>query len=122
MATRTLFLLLAVAILIKTHFLVARPWFSTWGATAQEAQATLPGDELVPNARGQTTRAIAIDAPAERVYAWLAQTGQDRGGFYSYDVLEDLVGCEMPRVERLNPALQHWKLGDKLWMYPEHKL
>ena len=56
-----------------------------------------------------------------RVWPWLAQLGQDRGGFYSYRVLENLFGCEMPDIEDLVPRLQNWKLGDKLWMYPPHK-
>ena len=51
----------------------------------------LPGDGVVPGATAQQTRAIGIDAPAERVWPWLAQIGQDRAGFYSYDVLENLV-------------------------------
>jgi hypothetical protein len=53
----------------------------------------LPGDELVPNAAGQTTRAVTIEAPVEAVWSWLAQIGRDRGGFYSAFVLERLEGC-----------------------------
>lgn len=122
MFTRILLLSLALAALLGSYFTVARPWFLTWGATAQERRETLPGDELVPDAANQTTRAVTVHAAAPVVWAWVAQTGQDRGGFYSYDVLENLVGCEMPRVERLSAALQQWKMGDKLWMYPPHKL
>ena len=75
----------------------------------------------MPGARGQETRAITVAAPARQVWPWLTQIGQDRGGFYSYRMLEDLVGCEMPNVEYLDPRLQQWKLGDKLWMYPPRK-
>jgi hypothetical protein len=56
------------------------------------------------------------------VFAWVAQLGQDRAGFYSYELLEDLAGCRMPRVEHLDPELQHWSVGDRLWMYPPDKL
>jgi hypothetical protein len=107
--------------LLAVYFGVARPWFRRWGATDAEVGMSLPGDEIVPAARTQETRAITIAAPAELVWPWLTQIGQDRGGFYSYRILENLVGCEMPDVRVLDPKLQHWKLGDKLWMYPADK-
>ncbi len=69
----------------------------------------------------QEARAITIRAPIEQVWPWLAQLGQDRGGFYSFDLLENLVGCEMPTTDRLRPDKQSWQLGDKLWMYPKNK-
>ena len=97
---------------------LTRPWFRNWGATAEEIHRVLPGDEIVSVARSQSTRAITIDAPADRVWAWLAQTGQDRGGFHSFELLEDMVGAEMENLPYLDPALQQWKLGDKLWMAP----
>jgi hypothetical protein len=50
-----------------------------------------------------------------------SQLGQDRGGFYSYDILENLVGCAMPTTDRLLPERQSWQIGDKLWMYPPEK-
>lgn len=100
---------------------LVRPWYTSWGATALERGASLPGDAIVPGAP-KATRAISIAAPPEQVYPWLAQLGQDRAGFYSYDLLENLAGCEMPRIERLDPALQHWTVGQKLWLYPEREL
>jgi hypothetical protein len=103
-------------------FLFVRPWYVHWGATDAEAQRALPGDEIVPNAAGQETRAITIDASVERVWPWVAQLGQDRGGFYSFDLLENLVGCEMPDGDYLRPGKQTWQVGDKLWMYPPEKL
>jgi hypothetical protein len=111
----------ALAGLVAVYALVARPWIHRWGATDAELQARLPGDEIVPGARGQETRAITIHAPASTVWAWVAQIGQDRAGFYSYQVLENLVGCEMPNIQRIVPGLQRWAVGDKLWMYPPRK-
>jgi hypothetical protein len=52
------------------------------------------------------------------VWPWLAQLGQDRGGFYSFDALENLVGARMPTEDVLRPSRQTWTVGDKLWMYP----
>jgi len=118
---RTAALLGCLAALLAVYFTIARPWFRRWGATDAEVQMALPGDQIVPAARSRETRAITIAAPAHLVWPWLTQIGQDRGGFYSYQVLENLVGCEMPNVEYLDPRLQQWKLGDKLWMYPPRK-
>src|SRR5258708_7784175 len=78
--------------LAVAFFALARPWYQHWGATEEEVWRSLPGDEIVAGAITQQTRAITIEAPADRVWAWLAQIGQDRGGFYSFDFLENLVG------------------------------
>jgi hypothetical protein len=110
--------------LAGSYFFALRPWHRTWGATQREQQSRLPGDELVPAASPDrdTTHAITIHAPINEVWPWLAQLGQDRGGFYSFEVLEDLVGCEMNNADRILPGRQSWRVGDKLWMYPSHKM
>src|SRR5688572_4879380 len=100
---------------------IVRPWYKSWGAHPDEIGAALPLEHAGPN-RPHETRAIDIDAPAERVFAWVAQLGQDRAGFYSYELLEDLVGCKMPDLRYLDAALQQWKVGDRLWMYPPSKI
>jgi hypothetical protein len=61
-----------------------------WGATPEEVAAPLPGDEILPDADLVATRATDVDAPPERVWPWLAQLGQGRGGFYTYGALENL--------------------------------
>ena len=66
-----------------------------WGATDEELARAWPGDELVPAPRGGFTHAISIQAPAAEVYRWAAQIGQDKGGFYSYEFLENLIGCNI---------------------------
>src|SRR5688500_2728148 len=109
------------AALIGTFVIFVQPWFARWGATDYEVRKPLPGDEIIPSAASQETRAITINAPVAGVWPWLAQLGRDCGGFYSFDLLENLVGCEMPVVDRLLPERQEWKIGDKLWMYPETK-
>jgi hypothetical protein len=111
----------ALAALFGAFFFVVRPWYLGWGATDAESGAALPGDEIIPNAAGQQTRAITIRAPIDRVWPWVAQIGQDRGGFYSFDLLENLIGCEMPTTDVLRPDRQAWQLGDKMWMYPREK-
>ena len=118
---RVLALFGTAAALLGVLLLLVRPWYVTWGTTEAERLRALPGDEFGSRSPRET-RAISIAAPAERVFAWVAQLGQNRGGFYSYELLEDLAGCEMPRVEHLDPQLQRWSVGDRLWMYPPDEL
>ncbi|MBB3752875.1 hypothetical protein FHT44_005387 [Mycolicibacterium sp. BK634] len=56
-----------------------RPRLYSWGASAEEAAAELPGDALVEPSAPRTTRGITIDAPIEEAWPWLAQLGDDRG-------------------------------------------
>src|SRR6266542_3494780 len=78
-----------VAALGALYPLLRRP-ILTWGATAEEAVSHLPGDELLEDADGVSTRAITIDAPAASVWPWLAQMGPaPRGGAYTYDWIEN---------------------------------
>lgn len=96
-----------------------RPWHLRWGATDEEVERHYPGDDLVPDPRLDSTRAITIDAPAEDVWPWLAQIGQHRGGFYSYAWLENLVGCKMANAARIVPEWQRIERGDKMWLHPK---
>jgi hypothetical protein len=85
----------------------------TWGATQEEAQACLPGDELLEDADGIATRAITIDAPAAAVWPWIAQMGPSpRGGAYTYDWIENLLGLNMHSADRVLPEFQHPEVGD----------
>ena len=87
----------------------------TWGATDAEASARLPGDELLEGADGVSTRAITIDAPACAVWPWLAQMGPSpRGGAYTYDWIENLLGLDMHSADRVLPDFQHPELGDTI--------
>src|SRR5438045_1584932 len=85
----------------------------TWGATKAEAAAELPGDELLRGADGVATRAITIDAPPAAVWPWLAQMGPSpRGGAYTYDWIENLIGLDMHSVDRVLAEYQHPAIGD----------
>ena len=95
-----------------------RGWYNRWGATAEETRQPLPGDDLVPQPLLGYTHAITIHAPAERVWPWLAQIGQGRGGLYSYDGLENLIGCKIHSVDRLLPEFQQPQVGDPIRMGP----
>ncbi len=92
--------------------LLRRP-ILTWGATPEEASARLPGDELLEAADGIATRAITIDAPPAAVWPWIAQMGPSpRGGAYTYDWIENLLGLHMHSADHLLPDFQHPKVGD----------
>jgi hypothetical protein len=101
------------------YLAAVRPWMRTWGATQAEAEAALPGDEFVQDAPwAEQTRAITINAPVQEVWPWLAQIGQDRGGFYSYEWLENLAGCQMHNAERVHTEWQHRTAGDQVPLHP----
>ena len=89
------------------HWLV-RQRLLNWGARPDEVAGRLPGDELLEDADGVSTRAIEIGAPAVDVWPWLAQMGPSpRGGAYTYDWIENLLRLDMHSVDRVLPEFQH---------------
>lgn len=119
---------LPVAILLAlaaAFAFVFRPWYLRWGATDQEVTDPLPGDDLVPGPKIQSTRAITIDAPVDDVWPWLVQMGYGRAGFYSYDFLENAftraVGMHASyrSLDRIVPDLQNLSEGDFIPSAPQ---
>jgi hypothetical protein len=104
--------------LVAAYLAVGRPLMLHWGANCEELHKPLPGDELVPGPAVQSTRAVTIDAPADAVWPWLAQIGQDRGGFYSYECLENLAGCHMHNADEIHPEWQQRTLGETVYLHP----
>src|SRR5215207_9703255 len=101
------------------YLLAIRRWQLRWGATDEEVDATLAGDHLIANPDLMSTRVITVHAPADQVWPWIAQLGQGRGGFYSYDALENLVGCDIHSADRVVPQWQDLKVGDQVKLAPE---
>jgi hypothetical protein len=99
---------------------VLRRRYLRWGATKEEVERKWPGDELVARP-GRATRAITIHAPAERVWPWIMQIGQDRGGFYSYSWLENLFMADIHNVDHLLPDVKDRAVGESVWMTPQHR-
>jgi hypothetical protein len=93
------------------YLLLLRRWHLRWGATDEEIRRPMPADELVPRPHIETTRALTIEAPPEAVWPWLVQMGYHRGGWYSYDWLDNLG---VPSARRIISELQNLKVGDKL--------
>jgi hypothetical protein len=98
--------------------LAARRYYRNWGTTKEECDTALPGDELVSQPVVQTTEGISIDAPASAVWPWLVQMGQDRGGMYTYEKLENLVGLQHRNADRIHPEWQHLAVGDVIRLVP----
>jgi hypothetical protein len=85
----------------------------TWGATEQELQQALAGDELLPDATAWTTHAITIAAPNHAVWPWLVQMGWGRAGWYTYRWVDRLLfPANGPSADRILPHLQQLEIGD----------
>lgn len=89
-----------------------------WGTVATEASDPLPGDDFVPEPKWSYTMGISIDAPPEAVWPWIAQIGQGRGGFYTYQTLENMVGCQVVNTTQILPEHQHPIVGQSIALHP----
>lgn len=103
---------IAGAALIAFHILLSplfRRWRVKWRASEDEIRRAFRGDKLIPNPKWSYTPAGAIKAPINKVWPWIVQIGQGRGGFYSYELLENIIGCNIHNMDRIIPEFQ--KLG-----------
>ncbi len=107
--------LLLAAVVIVVYASAIGPWHRRWGATEDEVRRRMPGDELLPTDSASTTRAITIEATPADVFPWLLQIGYGRGGWYSYDWIDN---DGEPSLERIDPALQRLAVGDRIEMLP----
>jgi hypothetical protein len=106
----------AVAGLAALYFGVLRERHMRWNATPEEAEGPVAGDEFLPDAAVVTTRVVEIDAPPEAIWPWLVQMGPGRGGAYSYDWIERLLGVDVHTADWVVPELQHLAVGDEIAM------
>jgi hypothetical protein len=108
-----LFLLLGLG--LGAYLWQVRPRVLNWGASEAEAAWPMAGDEIVPDARLQTTRAVTVDAPPRLVWPWLVQMGpRPRAGAYTYDWIERLLGIDIRSADRILPELQSLEPGQFL--------
>ena len=107
-----------IGVAAAVYILVARPRQLRWGASARECEASLPGDDLIASPDLVATRAITVRTSAGRVWPWIAQLGQGRGGFYSYDFVENLAGCDIHSADRIVAEWQDVKIGDEIKLAP----
>ncbi len=102
-----------VAIIIAcylTFFL--KPYRDRWGLSKEEAKRSLPGDGLVIEPKSQFTHAVKINAPMNYVWPWIAQLGQGRGGFYTYEALENMMGLNIYNSDEILSEFQNPDIGD----------
>jgi hypothetical protein len=103
----------------STYLFLLRPWHLRWGTTRDEVTRPLPGDEIVPEPKYATTHAVTVHAPVGMVWPWLVQMGQGRGGFYSYDWLENAFNLDIHNADEIVPELQELHPGDTVSLAPD---
>ena len=110
--------IITVGALAGTAFVAYRRflrWTENWGATPDEIERPMLGDDIVENPGVVTTRAVTIAAPPSSVWPWLAQMGPaPRGGAYTYDWIENIFGLNMHSVDEVLPEYQDIKAGDTI--------
>jgi hypothetical protein len=119
MRRRSVTSVIAIGGAAAAYIRLARPRQLRWGATNQESDGSLPGDDLIANPDLTATRAITVHTSADQVWPWIAQLGQGRGGFYSYDALENLVGCDIHSADQIVPEWQAITVGGQVKLHPE---
>jgi hypothetical protein len=117
--------LVAGAGLLVGYALAIRPRILTWGATNEEVERRLPGDDLVRDPQMVSTHAVTIERPPSQVWPWVVQIGHQRAGWYSYDWLHRLMGIagsvedESRSAEHVLPQLQDLRVGDEVEIAPD---
>ena len=118
-------LVFGVVVLGVLYAFLVRPWHLRRGSTKDEAERSLPGDELVPSPKFVWNQAITINAPVAEVWPWLVQIGNQRAGWYSWDRIHRLLGVagsvDYPdrSADRIIPELQNLQIGDVIRMMPD---
>ena len=97
------------------YWIFIRPQHINWGAASTETTMKLPGDELISSNRIVSTRAININATKEKIWPWIAQTGQNKGGFNSYYWLENLFAAKMVNAKTIQAGWQNPQRGDTVY-------
>ena len=97
------------------YALAARPRLLRWGATEEEVHRRFPGAEIIPGGHRSATMAVTIEAEPARVWPWLVQMGYDRGGWYSWDRLDN---GRVRSADRIHPEWQHLAVGEYMTAWP----
>jgi len=109
------FVFFVVAILAGLYWVFIRRWFLRWGASEEDLDRAMRGDDLIKAPIYTATLAVTISARPEFIWPWLVQMGYRRGGLYSYDWLDRLFGyLDGPSTDVI--LLQHQQLrpGDEI--------
>lgn len=107
---------LAAAGVAAAYHTLLRPRILRRGATEEEAERSLPGDEITPPNPFRSTMAVSLAATPEEIWPWLVQVGWNRAGFYSYNRIEALLRMDLHNADRVHPEWQDLRVGDTMWM------
>jgi hypothetical protein len=107
-----------LVVLVLGYLALLRPWQLRWGATDDEVNRSLHGDDIVDKPSFNATRAVTIHASAENIYPWIVQMGVTRAGWYSYDLLDNLG---KPSAENILTKHQAIQVDDVIPMSPDGK-
>ncbi|MFN8442848.1 MAG: hypothetical protein U0175_18875 [Caldilineaceae bacterium] len=99
-------------LVLLLSYVAMRPLHLHWGATGEDIARSMPGD--LTGARW--TRSIVIKATPDQIWPWLVQFGQGRGGWYSYDWLENLLGFDIHSADHILAEYQNPQIGDPICM------
>jgi hypothetical protein len=105
---------LVVGVAVAAYPALLRTRCLTWGATSDEINRQMPGDDLLPDPDLLATRAVTVAAPPHAIWPWLVQMGSGRGGVYTYDWIENLFGLGMHSTNEILPEFQDLEVGDVL--------
>ena len=111
----TIFLAIVGGLIALYHFMI-RPRILRRGATTDEANRVLPGDEIPPLKPFRSTMAATLAATPLEIWPWLVQVGWGRGAFYSYNRIEALLGMDLHNANRIHSEWQDLKVGGTMWM------
>ena len=107
--------LLVAAAAAAAYLFLLRPWHRFWGATGAERVAFMPGDQIVEKPSFVTTRAVNVKGTPEEIWPWLVQMGYARGGLYSYDWIDRLLGVlDRPSATVIHPEFQDLQADDTI--------
>jgi hypothetical protein len=109
-------IILLLAAVALWYFRVYRPWSLSWGATDEEVNRQMRGDDILEQPTFIATRAISIEASPEEIWPWIVQIGYRKAGFYSYDRL-DHDGIHSS--DQILPEFQGLQVGDLIPMTKE---
>jgi hypothetical protein len=102
--------------ILAIYALVIGPWQRRWGATDEDVYMPMPGDDLLGWGAASTTRAVTVAARPHDIFPWLLQIGYGRGGWYSYDWIDN---DGQPSADHIIPELQQLQVGDQILMLPD---
>ncbi|MCP4199957.1 MAG: hypothetical protein GY762_22665 [Proteobacteria bacterium] len=114
-----IFKLIMLIGLALSYWYVMRPWHLRWGSSDDELNRALPGDDMLPDPKINATHAVTIQASPEEIWPWLVQIGQGRGGFYSYDVIENAMGLDIHSAAEIQAEHQDLAVGDLIPLSPD---